>query len=299
MYYYKPTINLSKAKIGDGFANLIDHKVNHYPDGQKDLYFSDDSDFWWVNAPKIHIVHDALDPFLIASAVASVKRLSDAKIHLYVPYVRGSRSDRKFIYGGSNYIGDVLAPFIDSINITSFSTYDAHNDNAFDLALQNTKFINIEPYHLWAASLGRLGKDNVSDIVVIAPDDNAMKKIEKGFKYYELTNRIISCTKRRNDKGEIVGTKIQDIDESMNADNVEFVLIDDIGDGFGTFIRIAEELENMGYKNKKHLVVSHIIQEEGLVKALNKFDTVFTTNSTGDWKREDVVEVQNVFNLIF
>lgn len=280
-------INISDLKVSNTYSAESDYlRVNKYPDGQKDVSFNMAQKNNWINVPEICIIHNEIDPFFIASAVASLKSFYDGKISLYVPYTRGSRSDRTFVDGGSNYVGKVVCPFIDSLGIDTFITYDAHNDNAFDVGLRTTKFIDLKPYAHWERSLTTIDKkyeiNSWEDIIVIAPDDNAAKKIEKGFKALDIEIRIVSCTKRRNEKGEVIGTKVLDLDNSIGFDT-HFVLIDDIGDGFGTFIKIAEELTASGFNNPRHLVVSHIIQQSGLMKALDYFETVHCTDSTGDW----------------
>jgi ribose-phosphate pyrophosphokinase len=56
-------------------------------------------------------------------------------------------------------------------------------------------------------------------------------------------------------------------------------VIDDLCDGGGTFIGIAQELRKAGITQPLYLYVSHGIFSKGLEVLFQHFDQIFTTNS--------------------
>ena len=106
----------------------IQYEIQRFPDGQQNIIIED------YNARGIWpvIIKSRLNNFkdleLIICSVASLRELGIKTIHLYVPYIMGARSDRKFQEGGNNYIKNVLAPIINSLNFESVTCIDPHSD---------------------------------------------------------------------------------------------------------------------------------------------------------------------------
>ena len=89
---------------------------------------------------------------------------------------------------------------------------------------------------------------------------------------------VVECSKKRNVKnGKLEGFKVYE----DNLSGKDCLIVDDICDGGGTFIGLAEELKK---KNAGHLylAVSHGIFNKG-VDVLNKcFTKIYTTDSFRD-----------------
>jgi ribose-phosphate pyrophosphokinase len=67
--------------------------------------------------------------------------LGVGRVHLYVPYFVGARSDRKFQNGGINYLKQVICPIINSQNFFSVTVLDPHSD-VLEGCLKNFNKIN-------------------------------------------------------------------------------------------------------------------------------------------------------------
>jgi phosphoribosylpyrophosphate synthetase len=95
---------------------------------------------------------------------------------------------------------------------------------------------------------------------------------------------------------KIIRTEVPGLDDTPGSKN--FVICDDIGDGFGTFIQIAKSIRNIRpkeiFNDRIYLVVTHSIQEIGLKNALEYIDLILTTNSVNDYNI-DRVKIFNVF----
>lgn len=65
-------------------------------------------------------------------------------------------------------------------------------------------------------------------------------------------------------------------------------MVDDLCDGGGTFIGIAELLRKELNPKSLTLAVTHAIQKGGIEKVAKVYDKVVITNSYKDWQNEDL-----------
>lgn len=107
----------------------------------------------------------------------------------------------------------------------------------------------------------------------IVPDKGAVSKI------FRESNEVTYCEKKRDSiTGKLSGFEVPDIETSKK----ELVLIDDICDGGGTFIGIAEHLQRYRKNHKLILYVTHGLFTKGIDELLKHFDKIVTTNSVCD-----------------
>ena len=141
----------------------IQYIINKFPDGQQNLVIK--------SVAKIEIMlekrnlaiqiksrlNNWLDLELITCAVASLRELGVKEIHLYVPYIVGARSDRKFEEGGNNYIKDVIAPVINSLNLKTVTCIDPHS-YSLECCIKN--FRSIDNSQLVKFALNQIYNEN-------------------------------------------------------------------------------------------------------------------------------------------
>ena len=133
------TLNLVDIDKSD-----IKYQIQRFPDGQqnividnnkgvlsKKLYLDKEQYSFEIPIESVQIksrLNNWLDLELVVCAVAALRELGVEEIHLYVPYIMGSRSDRKFEEGGNNYLKDVICPIINSLNFKTVTCMDPHSD---------------------------------------------------------------------------------------------------------------------------------------------------------------------------
>lgn len=116
-----------------------------FPDGQQNIIIK--SSCWDYNTEEFKTIqirsrlNNWLDLELITCAVASLRELEVEEIHLYVPYIMGARSDRKFEKGGNNYLRDVLCPIINALNFKTVTCIDPHS-YSLECCIKNFKSID-------------------------------------------------------------------------------------------------------------------------------------------------------------
>jgi len=284
------TLNLVDLDKSD-----IKYKISKFPDGQQNIVIlSNNRDtFSHIEAnDSIEIksrLNNWLDLELIVCTVASLRELGVEEIHLYVPYIIGARSDRKFEEGGNNYLRDVICPIINSLNFKTVTCIDPHSD-VLEACIKGFRKISNEELVRKALDtfLGPL-KLYGEEFILVSPDAGASKKIYKLAEQIGYKGDIITCSKDRDIDGKLTKTvvPIDHIDELYK----DIIIIDDICDGGATFINIAKEIkmqyELFNPKPKIYLIVTHGIFSKGLEELGQYFDGIYCTNSYQDYKPDN------------
>ncbi len=90
----------------------IKYKINKFPDGQQSV----DLERGTINVINDIRIETRLNSFsdleILICVTKALRNITRKPISLYVPYFLGSRSDRKFIEGGVNYLKEVICPIV-------------------------------------------------------------------------------------------------------------------------------------------------------------------------------------------
>jgi len=203
---------------------------------------------------------------VLLCAVDALKRMRVKKINVFLPYLPGARQDRVMVKGEALTV-KVYADILNSLNLNRITIFDPHSEVTPAL-LDNCEVIN---NHIF---IQRVLNKIDREVLLISPDGGALKKIYKVSEFLEGIP-VIECSKKRNVKnGKLEGFKVYEED----LHGKDCLIVDDICDGGGTFIGLAEELKK---KNAGHLylAVSHGIFSKGTEKLNAIFETVFSTDS--------------------
>ncbi len=267
-------------------------QISKFPDGQQQVFI--DPIGQWFSSRKDGIqISSRLNNFkdleLIICSVASLRNLGVKEIHLYVPYILGARSDRKFEYGSNNYLKDVICPILNSLILSSITVLDPHSD-CLEMGLNNFDKIDNCKFVKWAL-MNINNKPTAQDnIVFVSSDGGALKKIYKVSDYVHFRGDVITCSKSRGADGKLSNTIVPEFDLTKDV-----VIIDDICDGGATFINIAKEIMTRKFIGKIYLVVTHGIFSKGFGELQQYFEAIYTTNSFQDIQAEPFVKQLNVF----
>ena len=215
------------------------------------------------------------DLFLCFLAKDALERKGATKVHLYIPYLPFARQDRVMVDGEPLSI-KVLANIINSQGFSSVSILDPHSDVSPAL-IDRCK---IAYNYLWHYALS--GKKRH---LLVSPDAGAYKKVSKIASSIKGHDGIVVCQKTRDvATGQLTGFEV----DSPLIRGRECFILDDICDGGGTFVGIAEALISRGAE-AVYLVVTHGIFSKG-VNALVGIDHIYTTNSFQDVNHNKVTQ---------
>ena len=255
---------------------LIDiEKINfvHFPGGEvhlnaKDFFAelpesSDTNDIIW--SP----IHDSTDLMELLILTDAYKRHYMKTPKVCIPYIPYARQDRVANDGEALSI-KVFADIINAQNYPCVYVMDPHSEVSMAL-INNVKVITpVNDEYL------KRVVPNYSEqfYVVLAPDAGSFKRLGKVIKEVPL----IYATKQRDTKtGALSNVEIHLGDVELG--NKTILVVDDICDGGGTFLLLAEALRKAGIDNNLELYVSHGIFSKGTDIIYKSFYPIYTTNS--------------------
>jgi ribose-phosphate pyrophosphokinase len=175
----------------------------------------------------------------------------------------------------------VYADILNAMQLNKVFVFDAHSEVTPALLNNSTVIPN---YAFIKEVLNKIGQN----VKLISPDGGALKKIYKVSEFLGGVE-VVECSKSRDVKtGKLSGFKVYEDD----LQGMDCLIVDDICDGGGTFVGLAEELKKKN-AGKLYLAVSHGIFNKGF-DVLDCFDKIFTTNSFKDFddQRVEVVKFE-------
>lgn len=257
----------------------VDYEVTKFPDGQQSVRITG-----WQSGIDSITINSRFASFqdleLIICATQALREMGVNKINLRIPYILGARSDRKFSYGGINYIKTVIAPIINSQGYNRVFVLDPHSD-VIEACINNIE-VTSNVFFAKTTIFGLVDgvESTIENLAIVSPDAGSNKKIKDLMK--EITKHdmgkkvtLIKCDKTRElSTGKITGFEVY----SNDVKGKHCFIVDDICDGGGTFIGLASKLKELG-ATSVYLVVTHGIFSKGIEPLLDTIDGVFTTDS--------------------
>jgi ribose-phosphate pyrophosphokinase len=191
----------------------------------------------------------------------ALDHLSAKKRVLVIPYLMAARYDRLMMPGDSFDL-EVIAELINGCGFEKVLLWDVHSDVATKL-IRNAVNIKNRPM---VESYG------MQDAVLICPDAGAAKKVNEYFAWNSNLTEIVYCNKKRELSTGRITLEVIDPQKCFGKN---CVIIDDICDGGGTFMAIAEQIK------PKHLalIVTHGIFSKGFAALEKKFNEIVVSNS--------------------
>lgn len=182
---------------------------------------------------------------------------------LILPYFPYSRADRVFTPGDCHG----LLTFIEALGTGFWNqvvTLDAHSPAITHVAAQSPcgNFLDVSPTPIIESVISLLPTDK--DFVVLLPDEGA--------KRYNIKHPTVQCHKKRDPAtGKLSGFEVPPFEQKAA------LIVDDICDGGGTFIGIADAIADRGVE--LYLYVTHGIFSQGFQRLREKFKNVYTTDT--------------------
>lgn len=257
-------LNLDPQFTPFGSNNALEFESLVFPGGEPHIRILTP-----LSSKKVSISYriDSFEKFgILFLAVDALKRMGCEEMELFLPYFPAARQDRVANSGEALSV-KVMANLINSLGFNKVMILDPHSDVVSALINKVSILSNL-------AFIQKISNLFEEFPVFIAPDAGSHKKVNKlsvnlgGFP-------IVECTKSRNIQTGVLS------DFKVYADDLkeqDCLIIDDICDGGGTFIGLAQALKakNAG---KIYLAVSHGIFSKGPEVLAEHFEKVFFTDS--------------------
>ena len=271
-------LNLNPSFTPLGENNLIEYKSFLFAGGEPHIKISNNFD---ASLPITitHRINSFNDLGLICITVDALKRMGVKEINLFIPYFPAARQDRVMIPGEPLSV-KVYADIINAMALASVTVFDPHSE--VTPALLNN-CVTISNHVFIKQVIAKIG----TEVKLISPDGGALKKIYKVSEFLGGAE-VVECSKSRDVKtGKLSGFKVYTEDLA----GADCLIVDDICDGGGTFIGLAEALKakNAG---KLYLAISHGIFSKGFDELGKYFEQIFTTDSIKEVDHEGVTQIK-------
>ena len=229
-------------------------------------------------------IQSANDLLLLLLTTDALKRSGVKRLECFIPYLPFARQDRVMVKGEPLSV-KVIADLLNTQGFEKIQIYDAHSEVSFAL-LNNSDAIDNHTF------VAEVLKDK-TDYLIISPDAGAYKKIFKVCQYLKYKDEIIMCNKLRDVTNGVIRSLTVSHEDLQGKD---CYIIDDICDGGGTFILLADVLKERN-AGKVNLIVSHGIFSKG-VNALANIDHIYTTDSFKDLEPNNKLTQIKLCNIL-
>lgn len=205
--------------------------------------------------------------------VDSLLRLEHKPICLIIPYLPYARQDRVVTYGDQVAL-EVFLSFFKSVGVKKIISNDIHSEYAFDIAEELGIELEDIPQIETIPILKIEQEFEKESVILIAPDFGSRSKVFKLQDYIDdFVYDILFCEKVRDPiTGNLSNIRFSNEIKKLKP-NTNWLLVDDICDGGGTFLMIADLLQQT-YGAKAHLFTTHGIYSKGLDELCDKFLSV-------------------------
>lgn len=205
-------------------------------------------------------------------------------VNLYMPFAFGARQDRRNVTGDVLFGAKYYADIINAVGFDRVTIVDPHS-NVIAGLINNRRVISAGDI-LKKAMSPKFGSYYAG---VIAPDAGAAARA------YDVAEKIgapkvIQAWKHRNvSNGSITGFGIEPIEAG------EYLMVDDICDGGGTFNGLASILPDGVVCD---LYVTHGIFSQGLRELKKNFKKIITTDSVPNYETDLlIIRLKEHFNV--
>ncbi len=203
--------------------------------------------------------------------------------HVCIPYLPYARQDRVAVAGDPIAI-DVLAELLATTGVRSFATVDAHSPaSVAAFAKVGAALVNVSATPWLDRYLAPLRTRPDRPVWFVAPDKGARTRTAAAATALSRPDRpigVVYCEKVRDPvTGKLQGFRVSDDSPHALGSDPLVVIVDDICDGGGTFLGVAQALRTHHGPVPLHLWTSHGIHSKGLDELATAFTTIGCTDS--------------------
>lgn len=222
-----------------------------------------------------------------ALIAADTAYTSNAKrITLVLPYIYGSRQDRKSSPRTPVTIS-TIAKLTKAVNVDRIITVSLHSvqsSSAFFSA--NVRFDNLSSAKIFLPTIKKLHKEK--DFIVVSPDLGGL--LEARYYASKLNTDIAFADKRRPKHNKV---EVLNFVGEVKDRNV--VIVDDMIDTGGSLINVVNELKNQGAKDI-HVFATHMILSNDAIPNLQN-SSITKIYGTDSILKEDLPSKFEIFSL--
>jgi ribose-phosphate pyrophosphokinase len=249
-------------------AGYLPHELMTFPDGQRHVKLQMVDSDGYRHATIETCIANATELFDVL-LVKDVLQHQGYTVNLDIRYLLGARMDRR-IDAFQPFTLAVVAQLLNGAGFHRIRILDPHSS-------VSTSLLNAEAVYPVRALFQVLRHYNHDEDVVVAPDAGAIPRVDKLLRLTKVDMRAIQGFKKRDpETGQLSGFGVNNPEVVRGK---HCLILDDICDGGGTFVGLAEELRKAG-ATQIDLFVTHGLFTKPT--PLTGIDSIYTTDSYRD-----------------
>ena len=263
-------LNLTNVEKSD-----IKWSISRFPDGEVQITLGE-----FTRKDTIQVlcrITNAEELFLVQQVFDILDR-NEMVYDVFIGYLMGMRMDRVMDLNRP-FTLKIVAEILKDSKARTFEILEPHSGRTF---------YEFDTYERRVPDLSIL-----EGYQIILPDAGAKKRYEDTMYFsFGFDPDTVFCSKVRDEKtGKIL--RIQ-VDNPEVLSDRPMLIIDDLCDGGGTFLGIAEAIRAIKPDAKLNIKVVHAVNGVGLQRLSQTFDHVYITNSYKDWEHQSTPFPANI-----
>ena len=257
------TLNLANVDKSD-----IKYSISHFPDGEVQITLGE---FSRKDEIEVKCRITSAEELFILMQVADILRRHGMRFSISIYYLMGMRMDRVMDFNRP-FTLKMVVDILDSLCATSIAIFCPHSKVTTQL-FRKTEVVPLNPVewmdeekHFW-------------DVYqVVLPDAGAAERYFDGNVPFDI---IIGEKVRDVETGKILSIKVKN-PEAIDG-GWPLIMIDDLCDGGGTFVGLANAIREVEPDIEINIAVNHMVNPKGIENLSKTFDHVYFSNSYKDW----------------
>ena len=276
------TLNLANPNKSD-----IKFKVSNFPDGEVNLYIESELDHK-IDFVKIYTrINNANDLFLLTQACDILNR-HGLVYDLYITYLMSMRMDRVIDFN-KPFSLKIVANIIKSCGARDIYVLEAHSDRVH-IELGSKPMYN--PIDMIRKVM--ISEDSrYTTKVIVFPSISAKERYNNG----SIDNAVVCFNNDYNLKNDKISISIKLENENdiyyLKRYN-EITVYDDLCSDGENFMLIADYIRKINNNCTLNIVLTHVIDQNGIKKLCDKYDNITITNSYANWSSSEKLKVIEV-----
>lgn len=265
-----------------GFGNFEDYEMFKFPGGEVHFRYKADCKDPIRIEGRFHYA-DML--IALGIVVDTFKSNGCPYIEVFIPYMPYGQADRKFSEGESFSLKTITLNWLNQLPVDKYIVFDPHSDVTPALlksceVVDNSEFIHTVLATLYPKKVAGNAsfivdkKQSDDNLILLAPDAGAYKKIFHLAKKLNFDGEVMCCQKHRDPKSGKIELEVPVLGLK------DILVVDDICVGGATFRAISQQAPKRKRSGLiRALAVSHVIDGVMFKKLYDEYDTLFATDS--------------------
>lgn len=292
------TIDLINESKSDTKYDII-----HFPDGQSHFkidpyrdHKESHEDFWMMGHQSVDVkcrITNAEDLFILMQLNDILQNKNMELDNLYIYYMLAGRTDRRFS-SDEPFTLKIVAEVINSMKAKHVYVIEPHSGVTCGLIDRSQAIDGISHPGYINSIISEKEEKNPDpsspyETWICFPDKGAMNRYMKYIEYYNVAGFLKGSKIRDTQTGVLHGFSVERPDQENLLseydynENVDILVIDDLCDGGGTFIGIANAIKEKFGPRHLYLAITHAVQLKGLKRVASAYDEVYITDAYRNW----------------